>query len=139
MNNYKTAIIQSAKMLYRSIPTLIGIMLLIGLVSTLIPKSFYVSIFTSNELLNSFLGSVIGSIMAGNPLTSYVLAGEFISKGIGIIAATAFIVSWVTVGLVQLPAEMMILGKTFAIKRNILSFVFSIITALVTGIIMGLI
>ena len=76
--------------------------------------------------------------MAGNPVTSYVLGGEFLTQGVGLVAVTAFIVAWVTVGLVQLPAEALLLGKKFAVTRNIVSFFFAIIVALITAGIMYL-
>jgi hypothetical protein len=50
---------------------------------------------------------------------------------------TAFLVAWVTVGIIQLPAEIMMLGKRFAITRNILSFIFSILVAIMTVLIIG--
>ena len=56
-------------------------------------------------------------------------------EGISLYAVTAFIVAWVTVGMIQLPAEAAILGKRFAILRNFLSFLLSIavaITAVIT-------
>jgi len=47
-------------------------------------------------------------------------------------AITAFIISWVTVGIVQLPAESLMLGKKFAFTRNIVSFITAIIIAILT-------
>jgi hypothetical protein len=47
---------------------------------------------------------------------------------------TAFIAAWVTVGVIQLPAEAAILGKRFALTRNALSFIFAIIVAIATVI-----
>ena len=35
---------------------------------------------------------------------------------------TAFIVSWVTVGVVQLPSGILMLGARFAIYRNVICF-----------------
>jgi hypothetical protein len=45
---------------------------------------------------------------------------------------TALIISWVTVGSIQLPAEALMLGKRFAIYRNLLSFVFAIVISVLT-------
>ncbi|MBN2421926.1 hypothetical protein JXB41_01755 [Candidatus Woesearchaeota archaeon] len=114
------------------LPVIAGVILLIGLVNTLIPKSFYTELFRGNFFLDPLIGSVMGSILAGSPITSYVLGGELLNQGVTLIAVTAFIVSWVTVGFVQLPAESMILGKKFAITRNVLSFVFAIVVAIIT-------
>ena len=135
----KQAIAKSAKGIYKALPVLIGIILLVSLANTLIPKSIYSALFSKNIFLDSIIGSALGSILAGNPITSYVLGGEFLNQGISLVAVTAFIVAWVTVGMVQLPAEMMLLGKKFAITRNITAFIFAIMVALITVGIMVLI
>ena len=134
--NYKEASFKAAKGIWISMPLLAGIILLISLVNVSIPKSFY-SIIFRNSILDPIIGSVIGSIMAGNPVTSYIIGGEMLSQGVTLIAVTAFIVTWVTVGIIQLPAEMMLLGKKFAIVRNIVSFILAIFVAITTIVIMG--
>jgi len=134
----KSAMIKSARSIFNSLPILVGAILLIGLASTLMPKSYYAALFSKNILLDSIIGSGLGSVLAGNPITSYVLGGEFLKQGISLVAVTSFLVAWVTVGLVQLPAEALLLGKKFAILRNILSFLLSIIVAIITVFIVGL-
>jgi uncharacterized membrane protein YraQ (UPF0718 family) len=138
-NLMKKSIIKSAKSLWKSFPIILSTILLISLISTLIPKTFYTTIFTKNIFLDSFIGTLIGSIFAGNPITSYIFAGELLKQGIGLIAVTAFIVSWVTVGIVQLPAEATILGKKFALLRNLTAFIFAIVVAILTILILGVI
>ncbi len=69
---------------------------------------------------------------AGHPLTSYVLGGELLKKGISLVAVTALLVSWVTVGSIQFPAEALMLGRRFALYRNLLCFGFSILIAVLT-------
>ena len=135
----KEALTKAAKGIYKSLPVLIGVILLISLANSLIPKSIYTSLFRGNYFLDPFIGSLIGSILAGNPITSYVVGGELLKQGISLIAVTAFLVAWVTVGLVQLPAEAMLLGKKFAIIRNLTAFIFSIIVAIITIGILGMI
>ncbi len=134
----KVAILKSAKSMYSSLPVLLGVILLIGLISTLIPKSSYHVVFSNNILLDSIIGSGLGSILAGNPITSYVIGGELLKQGVSLVAVTSFMVAWITVGLVQLPAESILLGKKFAISRNVLSFIFSIFVAIITVFIVGL-
>ncbi len=114
------------------VPVLLGILLLLGLFKHYLSKGLISSIFTGNLFKDTFLGSVIGSISAGSPITSYIIGGELQKQGISLFAITAFIVAWVTVGIVQLPAEASFLGKRFAIIRNSISFVFSILVAAVT-------
>ena len=136
-NQFKQAIIKAAKGLWVAFPMILGTILFISLISILIPKSFYTTIFSKNIFLDSIIGSLIGSISAGNPITSYILGGELLSQGVGLVAVTAFLVAWVTVGIIQLPAESTILGRKFALIRNISSFILAIIVAIITVFILG--
>ncbi len=123
----------------RIIPILLGTVFLIGLSEALVPHSFYAKLFGTNHLSSVFIGDLVGSISAGNPVVSYILGGEMLKQGVSLMAVTAFIVSWVTVGLIQLPAESMILGKRFAIVRNITAFFLSLVVAVTTVLIIKLI
>lgn len=135
----KTAGTRTLRNFLRVIPIILGVFLLLSLINAAIPQSFYAKIFTHNLSLDAVIGAALGSILAGNPLTSYIIGGEFLEEGISMVAVTAFILSWVTVGLVQLPAESLILGKRFALVRNATSFIFAIVVALLTVFTLGLI
>jgi len=126
----RSSLLKAWKDIFKMLPLLLGTILLIGLTS-LIPKSYYSLIFRGN-ILDILIGSIIGSVSAGNPIMSYILGGEFLKQGVSLLAVTSFLVAWVTVGVIQLPAESMILGKKFAITRNILSFISAIIIAIIT-------
>ena len=130
-NKLKESVYKAGKGLWRVFPMILGTILLVSLINSIIPKSFYTKIFKKN-IIDPIVGAIVGSISAGNPVTSYILGGELLKQGISLLAVTAFIVAWVTVGLIQLPAESAILGKRFAILRNITAFVFAIIVALIT-------
>lgn len=135
----KQSIIKSAKMLWKSTPIILGTILLVSLISSIIPKSFYISVFSKNIILDSFVGSMVGSISMGTPIASYIFGGEMLEQGIGLIAVTSFLVAWVTVGIIQLPAESTILGKKFAIIRNFSAFILAIVVAIITVLILGVI
>ena len=119
-----------------SLPVIVGVVFLLGLFKTLVSRLIS-SVFTGRFFQDTIMGSIIGSISAGNPITSYIIGGELLKDGISLYGVTAFIVAWVTVGLVQLPAEMNILGKRFALSRNALSFILSIIVAIATVMTLG--
>ena len=106
----------------RILPIVIGMLLLTSLAITLLPKKIPPGLFGGNEVVDAFIGSLIGSVSAGHPLASYVLGGELLKAGVSLTAVTALIVSWVTVGVVQLPAEILLLGARFAITRNLICF-----------------
>ena len=127
---------KTLKSLLMTLPILLGVLLLIALFQTLIKNDQLISLFKGNLLLDSFIGAALGAVFAGNPITSYVLGGEFFNAGISIMAISAFIVAWVTVGIVQLPAEILLLGKKFAILRNFLSFLSAICIGICTYLIL---
>jgi uncharacterized membrane protein YraQ (UPF0718 family) len=133
------AVVKSARAMSRLLPIIVGAILLVSLINSLIPKSFYLQFFRRNMLFDSLIGSVIGSISAGSPLTSYVLGGEFLKNGVSISAVTAFLVAWVTVGMVQLPVELMALGRRFAIVRNLTAFAFAIVVGVMTMLILHIV
>lgn len=122
--------IKSARPILINIPFVIGIVLLIAMFRTTIPSQAYLTLFSGSPL-DTFIGAVVGSVSFGNPVVSYVIGGELEKLGVSLLAITAFIVAWVTVGIVQLPAEAAMLGKKFAILRNLFSFLFSVIAAIV--------
>lgn len=119
-NNIKTAI-----------PTVVGVLLLVNLLNPLF-KGFYSKIFTGNYLIDPVLGALGGSISFGIPLTSYIAGGELLAEGVSLLAVTAFLMAWTTVGLAMLPLEIVYLGKRFALWRNTINFFFSIIIAILT-------
>jgi predicted Fe-Mo cluster-binding NifX family protein len=121
------------------LPTLVGVVLLVGLFNALVSKDLLASVFSGNLALDTLWGACFGSILAGNPINSYVIAGELLKYGVSLFAATSLIVTWVTVGLVQLPAEIAALGKRFALVRNALCFVLAIPVAILTVVLVNLV
>lgn len=111
------------------LPIIVGMLLLTSLALTLLPRQISAGLFGHGESVDGLIGAMLGSIAAGHPLASYLLGGELLKAGVGLIAVTALIVSWVTVGLVQLPAEALLLGGRFALLRNAVSFIAAVLIA----------
>jgi len=129
---------KTANGLWSATPIIAGVILLLGLVHTFIPAKSIAGAFTKIPILDALIGALAGSVLAGNPITSYILGGELLIQGVSLIAVTAFIVAWVTVGIIQFPAEAYLLGKKFAAVRNAVSFAFAIIVATITVWLLGL-
>jgi len=115
-----------------SFPILLGVILLLGLFRTFVSTKMLSAVFTGELLRDTIIGSLMGSISTGNPVPSYIIGGELVKENISLVAITSFIVAWVTVGFIQLPAEAAILGKRFAIMRNITGFILSILISIAT-------
>ena len=128
----KKAVKKTFNNLKQIFPIILGLFLLLSLTISAIPETFYTNIFTGNKFTDPLIGALLGSASGGTSITSYILAGEFLKQGVGLLAVTAFMLSWVTVGTIQMPVESAIFGKKFAIVRNIASFVTAIIVAILT-------
>ncbi|KKP70693.1 MAG: hypothetical protein UR69_C0003G0032 [Candidatus Moranbacteria bacterium GW2011_GWE2_35_2-] len=105
--------------------------MLISIINPLFEK-YYPKIFTGNYFIDPLIGAVAGSISFGIPIASYVTGGELLKEGVSLLAVTAFILAWSTVGVMFMPLEISNLGKKFAIWRNSLNFISSIIIAILT-------
>ena len=114
-----------------SLPIIFSVLLVVAFLQSIIPVELYSKIFTGNIILDPVIGAIFGSISLGNPIVSYVIADGLLNNGVSLVAITAFIISWVSVGIVQLPAESYFLGKKFAFVRNIASFFGAILIGIV--------
>ena len=117
------SIIQSVKSFGNIMPMLVGVVLLMGLFETYVTEDMLKSIFSGNTLSDTFIGTFVGGVSVGNPVVSYILGGELLSNGISLYAVTAFILSWVTLGVIQLPLEWQLFGRRFTVVRNLLSVI----------------
>ncbi len=128
------AVLQKSALAFLAMaPLLLGVIGLVGLFQVIVTPKMLASLFRGNSLfVDTLLGTLTGSIAAGNPIVSYLLGGELLDNGISLYAVTAFILSWVTLGFVQLPAELEVFGGKFTLYRNILSFISTMFIAVLT-------
>lgn len=116
------------------LPLFLGVIGLVGLFQTLVTPQRLAALFRGNPVIDTLLGTLAGAAAAGNPVVSYVLGGELLDQGISLYAVSAFILSWVTLGFIQLPAEVEVFGGRFTLLRNILALVFTVIVAVLTSL-----
>jgi len=132
-----SALSRSLHQLIAMLPTLAGVVLLIGLFKTLVTKELLATLFSGNVVTDTLGGACFGSILAGNAVNSYVIGKGLLDTGVGLAGVTAFIFTWVSVGLLQLPVEITALGARFAIVRTVVAFAVSIPVALCTAFLVG--
>lgn len=134
---FTPALRQSSRQFGRMLPVLFGVMLLAGLLKAFLSRQALESIFTGRPFTDTLWGAVSGSIFGGNAVNSYVIGAALHDAGVSLFAVTALIVTWVTVGLIQLPAEAAALGTGFAVLRNLVTFVVSLGVAMLTVLASG--
>lgn len=109
-------------------PILLGVLGLSTLITAAVPAKRLAELLPMEGVFGPPIGAVVGGLSAGHPVTSYVLANEFVAAGMSLATVTAFIVSWVTLGIIHIPAEAAMLGLRFALWRSALSLVFAVVT-----------
>ncbi|MET0116834.1 MAG: hypothetical protein ABW090_05375 [Sedimenticola sp.] len=120
------------------VPMMLTVILLVGLIKVLVTAEMLSALFTGNPLLDTLIGTFAGGVSAGQPIASYILGGELLDQGISLYAVSAFLLSWVTLGIVQLPMEVEMFGRRFTVARNLLSLLFAILLALLTTVTLAL-
>lgn len=113
-------------------PILLAVIGLVGLFKTYVTPEMIQSLFTGNTLFDTLVGTITGAISIGQVFLSYIIGGELAENGISLYAITAFILSFVTLGVIQLPLEYSLFGMRFTVIRNLLSFLFAILIAFMT-------
>jgi predicted Fe-Mo cluster-binding NifX family protein len=127
------ALKRSARQFTGLLPVMAGIILLIGLFKTFLSKEMIAAIFSGNVLEDAFWGTCLGSLFTGNPINSYLIGAGLLDQGVSLFGITAFMVAWVCVGLLQLPAEIAALGKRFALARIGLCFCLAVAVSISTS------
>jgi hypothetical protein len=113
-------------------PMIAAVVGLVGLFQILVTPQMLAALFRGNVITDTLTGTLAGAAAVGTPIISYLLGGELLGQGISLFAVTAFILSWVSLGLIQLPAEVEAFGGRFTLYRNLLAFAFTIIVAVLT-------
>jgi len=110
------------------LPLLIAILLLVSIL-----KWFWffdlISKYLSDNFLSVLLADLFGSISAWSTINSYIIAHQIWNFKDYFLVITVFLIAWITVWVIQMPAEIYFFWKRFAIVRNIISFIFAIIGA----------
>ena len=115
-------------------PLLLGVIGLVGLFQVLVTPKMIASLFQGNIFVDTLIGTLGGATVVGSPVVSYLLGGELLAQGVSLYAVIAFILSWVTLCFIHLPAEIEVFGGRFTLYRNILAFVFIMLIAILTSL-----
>ncbi|BAF69205.1 hypothetical protein [Nitratiruptor sp. SB155-2] len=122
----------SLKSFFKITPMLLGVIGIVGIFKVFITPDLLASFFTKNPFYDTFIGLFAGAIAVGQAIVSYLLGGELLRSGVSLYGVTAFILAWVTLGIVQLPLEASVLGIRFTVLRNVLALIFTFLVTLAT-------
>jgi len=122
----------SALSIIRMMPMILAIVGLVGLFQSYVTREMLASVFDGNAVHDTLVGTLAGMVAVGQAIVSYILGGELLGQGVSLYAVTAFVLAWVTLGVVQLPLEASVLGVGFTWRRNLLAFCSTILVSVMT-------
>ncbi len=124
--------VKSLKGFVLNLPMLLSVILLTGLFEVFVTPQMLASLFNGHALYDTITGTLIGGVSVGQPFISYLIGGELLHDGMSYYAVTAFILSWVTLGIVQLPYEYSLFGGRFTLTRNLLAVISALLISVAT-------
>ena len=129
MKSFQKHLKKSAKSMLSMAPMILAIVGLVGLFQGFVTRQMLASLFGGNSVTDTLVGTFAGMIAVGQAMISYILGGELLDQGVSLYAVAAFVLAWVTLGIVQLPMEIEVFGGRFVLYRNVLAFVSTILVA----------
>jgi len=133
----KQSVIVAVKSFFSILPTVLIIIILIGLILGFVPQSKIPMIVGKQAGFQGVLIiALLGAILHIPSLISFPLASSLLKSGASITAVAVFITTLTMIGMVTLPLEIKELGKKIALLRNGLSFIIAIIIGFLMGVIL---
>jgi uncharacterized membrane protein YraQ (UPF0718 family) len=130
----KEALAKALHSLVGVLPMLLAVIGLVGLFQSFVSAQMLRSLFSGSPFIDTLIGTLIGGVSIGQPVISYLIGGELLHQGISPYAVSAFILAWVTLGVIQLPLEASLFGRRFTVMRNLLSFLFAMLIGAATAL-----
>jgi uncharacterized membrane protein YraQ (UPF0718 family) len=119
------------------LPQFSVILLIIGMMlAVLTPQQISGLIGSESGWLGVMIASVIGSITLVPAFVAFPLAAALLANGAGYMQIAAFVSTLMMVGIVTLPVEISYFGKRASLVRNSGAYVFSLVVALVMGVLL---
>ena len=135
--NTKLALKKAWKSFENILPQFLSILIIVGIMLAILTPE-QISRFLGNESgwLGVLFAALIGSVTLIPGFVALPLAAALIKSGAGYMQIGAFISTLMMVGIVTLPIEIKYFGKKASFIRNSAAFGFSLIVALVMGVVM---
>jgi len=133
----KMALKKAWKSFENILPQFLAILIIIGLaLSILSPETITMLMGTRSGVFGVLGAALIGSITLIPGFVAFPLAAALLKNGAGYMQIAAFVSTLMMVGVVTLPLEIKTFGKRATLIRNVAAFVFSLLAALVIGVVL---
>lgn len=118
------------------VPSMLGILGLIGLLLALVPKEFIQGLFGNNSPIGILIITAVGSITLIPAFVAFPLAASLLQAGASVMAVSSFITTLLMVGVITAPMEIHYFGRRFTIIRNALGLLIALVIAVIMGVVL---
>ncbi|NGP43779.1 hypothetical protein G4V62_01915 [Bacillaceae bacterium SIJ1] len=136
-NKTKDALLKSWKMFRNIMPDVLAIMLFVGLsLSILTPSVISSMIGEQSGVLGIVYSTIIGSVSLIPSFVVFPLGATFVQNGAGLPQVAALMSALMSVGIVTLPMEQKIFGRSFTYFRNAAALFMSVVFSFIIWMVM---
>ncbi|MBC6975252.1 hypothetical protein H9I32_23665 [Bacillus sp. Xin] len=136
-NKTKDALLKSWKMFRNLIPSMLSIMLFVGLSLSMLTPSFISSIIGGKSgFIGIVYSAIIGSVALVPSFVVFPLGNTLVQNGAGLPQVAALMSTLMSVGITTLPMEQKIFGRSFAYSRNASALLMSLIFSYIIWLVM---
>jgi uncharacterized membrane protein YraQ (UPF0718 family) len=130
----KEALRATFKILYTILPVLIFVFILMGLIHAYVSRETIAAVLGKQTGVRGiFYAELVGSVALFLPPAVFPFGGYLRDNGAAYGPIAGFVFTAILIGVTTLPLEFKLLGKRFAIARNILTFIIAFFLALFMG------
>jgi uncharacterized membrane protein YraQ (UPF0718 family) len=132
----KMALKKAWKAFENILPEFLVVILLVGfLLAVLNPETISNIVGSESGWFGVILSAIIGSVTLIPGFVAFPTAAILLENGAGYMQIAAFVSTLMMVGIVTIPVEIKYFGKKISILRNLIAFIFSLIVALIIGMV----
>ncbi len=135
-NREKT--VQALKKAWKSfegiLPQFLAILMLVGLMLAVVDASVISRLLGSESgVMGMAVAAAIGSVTLIPGFIAFPLAASLLAAGAGYGQTAMFLTTLMMVGVVTLPLETTYFGRRLALKRNLLAFLYAVVSSFLLG------
>lgn len=132
----KKAVLIALKSIENIMPQFISIIIIVGLILSLLDTNTISLIIGSDSgFLGILFSAVVGSITMMPTFVAFSTADSLLKGGAGYAQVAALVSTLTMVGVLTFSLEAKYIGKKAAFFRNLIAFIFSMIVALIVGMV----
>lgn len=134
----KAALMKAWRSFESILPQVLVIFLIIGFAIAIFPPETIRKLLGAESgILGVIAAALLGSVTLMPGFVAFPLAAALLKSGAGYMQLAAFVSTLMMVGVVTIPIERKTFGMRATLTRNIAAFFYSLVVAVVMGVVLG--